>query len=236
MQSSISPTSFLLASVTGSVAVHAVAPSPICAGVLGITLTIASCPSADRISAIAMPAMIDTTICERLSNAFVAGITSANCCGFTEMISASCAGNGCDAERIVVTPYRSLSSWSRSWTMSITVMSTSMPPFTMPAIMASAMTPPPRNATLRRIVNAYPLVNHARCSTAAGQVGSHPMPRLVASATASLIASTMLTACALFCPAMSNAVPWSTDVRMNGMPRFTETDSSKPCTLMGMCP
>ncbi len=33
--------------------------------------------------------------------------------------------------------------------------------------------------------------------------------------------STMLVASALFFPAISNAVPWSTDVRMNGIPRFT---------------
>ena len=62
------------------------------------------------------------------------------------------------------------------------------------------------------------------------------MPRRVASATASLMASTMLVDWAMFLPAMSNAVPWSTDVRINGMPRFTDTDSSNPWTFMGMCP
>ena len=64
----------------------------------------------------------------------------------------------------------------------------------------------------------------------------HTIPRRVASATASLIASIMLVACATPCPAMSNAVPWSTEVRMKGIPKFTDTDSSKPCTLIAMWP
>ena len=53
---------------------------------------------------------------------------------------------------------------------------------------------------------------------------------------ANLIASIILVGSAIFSFAISNAVPWSTEVLMKGTPRFTEIDSSKPYTLIGICP
>ena len=53
---------------------------------------------------------------------------------------------------------------------------------------------------------------------------------------ASRIASTRLSSFATPCQAMSNAVPWSTDVRTMGNPRVTVTLRSKPWVLIGMWP
>ncbi len=53
---------------------------------------------------------------------------------------------------------------------------------------------------------------------------------------ASRIASIMLTALALFCHAMSNAVPWSTDVRKIGIPHVTAIVRSKSSVFVAICP
>ena len=50
------------------------------------------------------------------------------------------------------------------------------------------------------------------------------------------MASTMLTALATPFQAMSKAVPWSTEVRMNGIPRVTLTVRSKSSGLGGDVP
>ena len=49
-------------------------------------------------------------------------------------------------------------------------------------------------------------------------------------------ASTMLPASARPVPAMSNAVPWSTEVRITGRPTVMLTPASMPSTLTGPCP
>src|SRR6267143_3872160 len=59
---------------------------------------------------------------------------------------------------------------------------------------------------------------------------------LGASATASRIACTRLRSSALPVPAMSNAVPWSTEVRTNGSPTVMFTPASRPSTLTGPWP
>ncbi len=56
------------------------------------------------------------------------------------------------------------------------------------------------------------------------------------SSTASLMASTRLLGEAAFLPAMSNAVPWSGEVRANGSPRLTFTPESKASSLNGIKP
>ena len=48
--------------------------------------------------------------------------------------------------------------------------------------------------------------------------------------------STMLVWSATPLPAISKAVPWSTEARTKGNPRLTLTLSSKPCTLIGYVP
>jgi hypothetical protein len=50
------------------------------------------------------------------------------------------------------------------------------------------------------------------------------------------IASTMLTELTLPVPAMSNAVPWSTDVRRIGIPAVIEIVRSKSSVFVAMCP
>ena len=46
-----------------------------------------------------------------------------------------------------------------------------------------------------------------------------------------IIASAILTELALFIPAMSNAVPWSTEVRKIGIPQVTDIVRSKSKVL-----
>ena len=53
---------------------------------------------------------------------------------------------------------------------------------------------------------------------------------------ANLIASSMLTAPAMPLPAISNAVPWSTDVRRIGIPLVIEIVLSKSSVLVAICP
>src|SRR5215208_1372041 len=57
-----------------------------------------------------------------------------------------------------------------------------------------------------------------------------------ASCAASLIASIRLEGSAVPVPAMSNAVPWSTDVRTIGRPRVTLTARPKATSLIGINP
>ena len=54
--------------------------------------------------------------------------------------------------------------------------------------------------------------------------------------TANRIASIRLFGLAIPLPAMSNAVPWSTEVRTMGRPRVMLTPRSKATSLAGMCP
>ena len=53
---------------------------------------------------------------------------------------------------------------------------------------------------------------------------------------ASSTAAIMLDGSAMFRPAMSNAVPWSTDVRMIGRPSVTLTDSPNARSFTGISP
>ena len=50
------------------------------------------------------------------------------------------------------------------------------------------------------------------------------------------MAACMLAGFATPCPAMSNAVPCSTDVRMIGSPTVTLTPSSNAISFIGTCP
>ncbi len=59
---------------------------------------------------------------------------------------------------------------------------------------------------------------------------------MAAMLTAMRMAAFMLSASAMFLPAMSKAVPWSTEVRMMGMPRDMFTVASKSISFMGMWP
>lgn len=50
------------------------------------------------------------------------------------------------------------------------------------------------------------------------------------------MAAIMESGLAWFCPAISNAVPWSTLVRIKGKPSVQFTPSSIPSSLTGMSP
>ena len=63
-----------------------------------------------------------------------------------------------------------------------------------------------------------------------------PPSRARARRAARVTAATMLDASATPWPAMSKAVPWSTDVRMIGRPSVTLTDEPKASSLTGIRP
>ena len=60
------------------------------------------------------------------------------------------------------------------------------------------------------------------------------LTRWRAMVTAMRMAAFMLAAPAMFLPAMSKAVPWSTEVRIMGMPSEMLTVASKSRSFMGM--